>query len=139
MTNGEGENNRWSLVQPGRRDEAKRPLQGEIAGKDADIVIVTEEDDRDQDGQKIMEEIAAGAEKAGKVKDKNLFLIHKREDAVQRAVDIAKAGDLVLLMAKGEETIIITNKPGFKAPSGHIYNEVNRPTIRAHITRPLQH
>jgi len=56
----------------GRRDEGKRPVQGEIAGKYADEVILTEEDDRDVDGLEILDQIAAGAAKAGKVRDKDL-------------------------------------------------------------------
>lgn len=107
----------------GRRDVLKRPIQGEIAAKNSDIIILTEEDDRDQDGMKIIEEIAAGAEKAGKVKDKDMFFIHQREDAVQKAIDLARKDDLVLLLGKGEETVIITNKPGFKPAPGHVYNE----------------
>ena len=107
----------------GRRDNLKRPIQGEIAGKRADIVILTEEDDRDQDGLKIMEEIAAGAVKAGKVKEKDLFLIHDRAEAVERAITMAKKDDMVLILGKGEETVIITNKPGHKTSPGHIYNE----------------
>lgn len=91
----------------GRRDEAKRPIQGELAGRYADDVIVTEEDDRDIDGAQIMEEIAAGAEKAGKVKDKDLFLIHDREEAIRFAVGRAKAkDDVVLLLGKGHEKTI---------------------------------
>jgi UDP-N-acetylmuramoyl-L-alanyl-D-glutamate--2,6-diaminopimelate ligase len=116
---------------PGRRDELKGPIQGEIAGKNSDIVILTEEDDRDQDGTRLMELCAAGAEKAGKVRDKNLFLIHEREAAVQKAIDLAKPGDMVLLLGKGEERVIITNKPGFKPSPGHIYNE-STDTIRRH-------
>jgi UDP-N-acetylmuramoyl-L-alanyl-D-glutamate--2,6-diaminopimelate ligase len=113
----------------GRRDELKRPVIGEVAGKHSAIVILTEEDDRDQDGMKILQEIAAGAEKAGKVQGKDLLLIHKREDAVQKAIDLAKKDDMVLLLGKGEETVIITNKPGFKPTPGHIYNE-NTDTVR---------
>jgi hypothetical protein len=101
----------------------KRPIIGEIAGKNSAIVILTEEDDRDLDGNKIMQEIAKGVEKAGKVQGKDLLLIHKREDAVQKAIELAKPGDMVLLLGKGEETVIITNKPGFKPSPGHIYNE----------------
>jgi UDP-N-acetylmuramoyl-L-alanyl-D-glutamate--2,6-diaminopimelate ligase len=107
----------------GRRDVLKRPIQGEIAGKNSDIIILTEEDDRDQDGMKIIEEIATGAQKAGKVKDKDMFFIHKREDAVQKAIDLARRDDVVLLLGKGEETVIITNKPGFKPAPGHVFNE----------------
>ena len=107
----------------GRRDELKRPIQGEIAGKNSDIVILTEEDDRDQDGLKILDEIAAGAEKSGKVKDTDLLLIHEREAAVQKAIDLAQKDDMVLLLGKGEERVIITNKPGFKPSPGHVFNE----------------
>lgn len=113
----------------GRRDALKRPIQGEIAGKQADIVILTEEDDRDQDGMKILEEIAVGCEKAGKVRDKDEFLVHDREAAVTKAISLAKPGDLVLLLGKGEETVIITNKPGYKAAPGHVFNEATD-TIR---------
>jgi UDP-N-acetylmuramoyl-L-alanyl-D-glutamate--2,6-diaminopimelate ligase len=91
----------------GRRDEAKRPIQGELAGKYADEVIITEEDDRDIDGQKIMEEIAAGAIKAEKVRDKNLFLIHDRSEAITFAISRARAkDDVVLLLGKGHEKTI---------------------------------
>ncbi len=108
---------------PGRRDEIKAPIQGEIAGNNSDIVILTEEDDRDQDGTRLMELIADGVEKTGKVRDKNLLLIHEREAAVQKAIDLAKPDDMVLLLGKGEETVIITNKPGYTPAAGHIYNE----------------
>jgi len=113
----------------GRRDELKRPIQGEIAGKNSDIIILTEEDDRDQDGQKILEEIATGVEKTGKTRDKDMLLIHDREEAVKKAISLAKAGDLVLLLGKGEEREIITNKPGFEPKASKPYNEATD-TIR---------
>lgn len=123
----------------GRRDELKRPLQGAIAGRQADVVILTEEDDRDQDGQQILEAIAAGAEKAGKVRGKNLFFIHHRESAVQRAIALARPGDLVLLLGKGEEQVIITNKPGFRPQLSHVFNEstdtVRRPYNETAVAR----
>lgn len=90
----------------GRRDEAKRPVQGELAGKYADEVILTEEDDRDIDGNMILNEVAAGAEKAGKVKDKDLFLVLDRASAIRFAVSRAKRGDMVLLLGKGHEKTI---------------------------------
>lgn len=90
----------------GRRDEAKRAIQGELAGQYADEVVITEEDDRDIDGLQIMDEIAAGAEKAGKTRDKDLFLVHNRTEAIQFAVKRAVAGDTVLLLGKGHEKTI---------------------------------
>lgn len=90
----------------GRRDEAKRAIQGKLAGEYADEVVITEEDDRDIDGIGIMNEIAAGAESAGKVREQNLFLVHDRTEAIEFAVNRAKSGDTVLLLGKGHEKTI---------------------------------
>jgi len=90
----------------GRRDESKRAIQGELAGTYADEVVVTEEDDRDVDGQAIMNQIAGGAEKAGKVRGRDLFLVHDRTQAIQFAVNRARKGDTVLLLGKGHEKTI---------------------------------
>lgn len=91
----------------GRRDEAKRAIQGAIAGKYADEVVVTEEDDRDEDGSKILGQIAGGAEKSGKTKDKDLFLILNRVKAIEFAVSrVAHKNDTVMLLGKGHEKTI---------------------------------
>jgi UDP-N-acetylmuramoyl-L-alanyl-D-glutamate--2,6-diaminopimelate ligase len=72
----------------------------------ADVVIVTEEDDRDVDGEAIMEQIASGAEVAGKVRNKDLFLVHDRTEAINVAVSHASKDDTVLLLGKGHEKTI---------------------------------
>lgn len=91
----------------GRRDEAKRAIQGELAGKYADEVVLTEEDDRDIDGMEILEQIAQGAEKSGKQRDKDLFLVHDRQQAINFAISRAAAKeDVVLLLGKGHEKSI---------------------------------
>jgi UDP-N-acetylmuramoyl-L-alanyl-D-glutamate--2,6-diaminopimelate ligase len=95
----------------GRRDEAKRAVQGKLAGKYADEVVVTEEDDRDMDGQEIMAQIAAGAEKAGKKRDKNLFLVHDRREAIEFITKRARKDDTVMLLGKGHEKDILRNGP----------------------------
>ena len=95
----------------GRRDEAKRAVQGRLAARYADEVIVTEEDDRDMDGQEIMQQIAAGAEAAGKRVGRDLFLEHDRDKAIRLAVSRAGKGDTVLLLGKGHEKDILRNGP----------------------------
>lgn len=102
----------------GRRDEAKRAVQGKLAGEYADEVIITEEDDRDIDGLKIMDEIATGAEAAGKTREKDLFLVHDRPEAIQFAVNRAHAGDTVLLLGKGHEKTIE------RADGAHDWDEI---------------
>ncbi len=90
----------------GGGDKSKRLLQGKLAGKYADEVIVCEEDDRQENGQAIMAEIAKGAESESKIRDKNLFLVHERPVAIQFAINRAKPNDTVLLLGKGHEKTI---------------------------------
>ena len=90
----------------GRRDEAKRAVQGKLAGQYADEVVITEEDDRDIDGVEIMNQIAGGAEEAGKVRDLDLFLVHDRTEAINFAIKRANPRDTVLLLGKGHEKTI---------------------------------
>ena len=102
----------------GRRDEEKRAVQGELTGQYADEVVITEEDDRDIDGPGIMDEIAGGAEKAGKVRDQDLFLVHNRTEAIGFTLKRAKAGDTVLLLGKGHEKTIE------RADGAHDWDEI---------------
>jgi len=87
-------------------DVDKRAIQGKLAGQYADEVVLAEEDDRGEDGMGILEEIAKGAEGAGKVRDKDLFLVHDRTEAIGFAINRAKAGDMVMLLGKGHEKTI---------------------------------
>lgn len=91
----------------GRRDEAKRAVQGEIAGKYCDELVLTEEDDRDVDGQAILEQIAEGAARSGKVKERDMFLILDRTEAIAFAMTRAHGPhDTVVLLGKGHEKTI---------------------------------
>jgi UDP-N-acetylmuramoyl-L-alanyl-D-glutamate--2,6-diaminopimelate ligase len=90
----------------GGGDKGKRPLQGELAGTYADLVVVCEEDDRHEDPDAIMNDIAQGAEKAGKTRDTDLYLVHDRTEAIAFAVKRAQAGDTLLFLGKGHEKTI---------------------------------
>jgi UDP-N-acetylmuramoyl-L-alanyl-D-glutamate--2,6-diaminopimelate ligase len=90
----------------GRRDVSKRSKQGASAGKWADLVVVTEEDDRDVDGTLIMDQIASGAIEQGKLLKENLFLIQDRTEAIKFALSKAVKGDTVILLGKGHEKTI---------------------------------
>jgi len=91
----------------GRRDETKRAVQGQIAGKYSDEVILTEEDDRDIDGNEILDQIAGGAKKSGKILDKDLFKVLNREEAIGFAMTRAKkSSDTIVLLGKGHEKTI---------------------------------
>jgi UDP-N-acetylmuramoyl-L-alanyl-D-glutamate--2,6-diaminopimelate ligase len=89
----------------GERDTQKRPLQGRIASRWSDLVILTDEDPRQESAQAILEEIAAGCPERSPGED--LFLIPDRPAAIRRAFSLARPGDLLLLLGKGHENSII--------------------------------
>ena len=91
----------------GRRDPSTRPIRGELLAKHSDIVIITEDDSRDEPLDKIMQGFVNGATKAGKTLDKDLFTEPDRKKAIKLALDKAKKGDLVLILGKGHEKTIL--------------------------------
>ncbi len=91
----------------GRRDPSTRPIRGEILGKNSDIVIITEDDSRDEDPEKIAAGFIEGAEKVGKTLGKDLIKELDREKAIALALKLAKKGDLVLVLGKGHEKTIL--------------------------------
>ena len=91
---------------PGARDIAKRPMMGRAAGERSRVVILTDDDPREEDEMSILEEIAVGAEEAGRHRDRDLFLIPDRTTAIRRALELARPGDIVLLAGKGHEPTI---------------------------------
>jgi len=90
----------------GGRDLARRPILGELSAKNAAIQIITNEDPYDDDPNIIIEQVAIGAAKAGKVLGENLFKILDRREAIKFALSQAQPGDLVLLTGKGCEQAI---------------------------------
>jgi len=82
----------------GERDRGKRPQMAAIAERDADVVIVTDDNPRGEDGDAIVAEILAGfaAPQAVQVE-------RDRAAAIERAVGTARPGDIVLVAGKGHE------------------------------------
>jgi UDP-N-acetylmuramoyl-L-alanyl-D-glutamate--2,6-diaminopimelate ligase len=91
----------------GERDTAKRPQMGRIAGERCRLVVVTDEDPRGEDREAILDEIARGAEAAGRRRGHDVRLIADRREAIATAFEAARPGDIVLLAGKGHEQSII--------------------------------
>jgi len=89
----------------GERDTEKRPIQGGIASKYSDVVILSNEDPRGEEPMKLLEDIAAGCGELRRGRD--LLLIPDRREAIRAAFDVAGPGDTVLLLGKGHEGSII--------------------------------
>lgn len=91
----------------GERDLKKRPLQGEIAAKFCDIVILADEDPRGENPEELLNMIAEGAQKLGKQINQNLYIIPDRPKAIRKALQLAQENDIVLLLGKSHENSII--------------------------------
>ena len=84
----------------GDRDKTKRPQMGELAKRLSDIVIVTSDNPRTEDMQAIIDDIMAG------IADKtNVYTNPDRKEAIRMAMELAKPGDIVLLLGKGHEMV----------------------------------
>lgn len=100
----------------GDRDRTKRPIMGAIAGKEADYVIITNEDPYGEEPRQIMDEVAAGVPRGAskekpKIQGENFWIIEERGEAIKKAFDLAQKDDLVLITGKGAETsIVVGNK-----------------------------
>lgn len=91
----------------GERDLTKRPLQGQIAAKYCDVVVLADEDPRGEDPVELLKMIAEGALKEGKEMNKDLFIIHDRPKAIREVFKMAQKDDIVLLLGKSHENSII--------------------------------
>ncbi|MEO0785913.1 MAG: UDP-N-acetylmuramoyl-L-alanyl-D-glutamate--2,6-diaminopimelate ligase [Pseudomonadota bacterium] len=80
----------------GDRDALKRPLMGEVAAKQADVVIVTDDNPRTEDSAAIRQSILKGAPDAREIGD--------RAEAIRYGVTQLQAGDTLLIAGKGHET-----------------------------------
>jgi len=87
----------------GLRDVAKRPLMGEIAGRLADVTVITAEDPRTESLEAIMAQVAAGVEKTGLREGEGYYRIGDRAEAITFAVNLARSGDTVVVTGKGHE------------------------------------
>jgi UDP-N-acetylmuramoyl-L-alanyl-D-glutamate--2,6-diaminopimelate ligase len=93
----------------GDRDRTKRPLMGAVAARLSDLVIVTSDNPRSEDAARIIEEIQRGivtpADRLGARGPKGTpsIAIVDRREAIARAIQEARAGDLVLIAGKGHE------------------------------------
>ena len=102
----------------GDRDRGKRPQMGAAAEKGADVVIVTSDNPRTEDPERILDDIESGMTTGRHER------IEKRRDAIRRALDEAEPGDVVLLAGKGHETYQIQGTTKAHFDEKEIVNEL---------------
>ena len=82
----------------GDRDATKRPIMGDIGTRLSDIAVITSDNPRTEEPEKIIDDIIKGA------KGENYKVIPDRREAIGYALSLAKKDDVVLLLGKGQET-----------------------------------
>jgi UDP-N-acetylmuramoyl-L-alanyl-D-glutamate--2,6-diaminopimelate ligase len=108
----------------GDRDKGKRPEMGRVGVQSADLCVLTSDNPRSEPPRRILEEVEAGAERAGATRieatdlataTRGYCTIVDRKEAIATAIGAARAGDTVLLAGKGHETyqIIGTERTHF--------------------------
>ena len=84
----------------GNRDKEKRPLMGEKAAKIADYCIITSDNPRYEDPMDIIRKIEEGYRQVSN----KYVVVPDRESAIERAIELVKNGDVLLVAGKGGET-----------------------------------
>ena len=88
----------------GDRDRTKRPLMGAVAGRLSDVIFITSDNPRNEDPERIIEEIQRGIT-ADTRRDtaQRIAAVVDRREAIGRAIGLARSGDVVLVAGKGHE------------------------------------
>jgi len=89
----------------GNRSKLRRYSMGEVIGKNADLSIITEDNNRYEKIEDIVSDILVGMKKA----DGKYIVINKRKDAIEYALENAQKGDVIMLIGKGHEDYIEEN------------------------------
>lgn len=86
-----------------RRQKSKRPQFGKLAKKYADIIILTNDNPRNENEDEIIDDILKGI--------KGAIIIKNRKNAIKQALNMANSDDIVLIVGKGNEKYqLVKNK-----------------------------
>jgi len=109
----------------GDRDRRKRPVMGRIAAREADLAIVTSDNPRTEDPDRIIDEIEAGMEGVAHLR------ITDRREAIYRAVQLLEEGDCLLLAGKGHETYQVVGERRIPFDEPEIVQDALRRRVRS--------
>lgn len=110
----------------GNRDKSKRALMGNIVESIADVIVVTSDNPRNENPEKIIADITSGFQQLGK----EVMIIPTRKEAIFWALSQGKVGDLVLLCGKGHEC--------YQEINGEILPMDEREIVKEYFTKSTQ-
>jgi len=82
----------------GNADKGKRKLMGQVVSENSDVIVLTNDDPKDEDPNQIIEDVSKGIDK-----DKHFIVIPDRETAIDTALRFANKGDIVIIAGRGHE------------------------------------
>lgn len=85
----------------GDRDKGKRPLMMKAAAHGSDLVVVTSDNPRTEDPERIIQDALAGASAADL--ERKIFKVVDRREGIRKAIELATSGDVILIAGKGHE------------------------------------
>ncbi len=90
----------------GDRDQKKRPIMGKVAGEISDYLIITSDNPRTEDPEKIIDMVEVGVKET----PAKYVKITNRKDAIAYAIEMAVPKDIVIIAGKGHEDYQIVGK-----------------------------
>jgi UDP-N-acetylmuramoyl-L-alanyl-D-glutamate--2,6-diaminopimelate ligase len=108
----------------GERDRTKRPLMGAVASRMSDVLVITSDNPRHEDPDRIIEEIQRGITADTRRDDATTFAIADRRAAIAKAIEVARPGDLVLLAGKGHEKYQVLGDENVPFDDGAVAREL---------------
>ncbi len=103
----------------GDRDKTKRPIMGKVVSEISDYVIITSDNPRTENPEKIIADILTGISE-----NKNVFIEVDRKKAIEKAFEIAKNNDVILIAGKGHEDYQIIGKEKIKFSDKEIVKNI---------------
>lgn len=104
----------------GDRDEGKRPQMGRVAVEGSDLTIVTTDNPRSEDPEKIIGEIVAGMPASARY-----TIVADRKEAIHQALEAAGSFDIILIAGKGHET--------YQEINGERFDFDDREVVKRHL------
>ena len=92
----------------GDRDRGKRKEMGRVALESGDFTVITSDNPRTEDPERIIADILEGVPVSSE-KSQDYIVLADRKQAIEYAIDNARSGDLVLIAGKGHENYQILN------------------------------
>lgn len=133
----EGVVKKWIVLlgaEGGGRDKRKRRDMGEIVGRFADSIVISNTDPYEEDELSIALDIAKVVEAEGRVKDKDYFIVIDRKEGMRKALSLAQEGDVVTITGNGSQQFY--HRKGEKVP--HDDREVLRQLLEDRFSVTLK-